>query len=276
MSTIYATGTPTRVIRPSIAHPGMFLNTVMTIEGINLADEAAQILTLTLTAATGATQYSVNVNGINVNFKTPGTITMLQLQSLLLDKLEVNPEISGIFSIAASGADSVLLTAATRGIAYPFAGSNLIIATQTQMPFTASDLDFGRVVTARKKFIDKLPVCGVPTATAQKALGITQRSHGGYHDYDGLASSVGLARGEVVSLVTQGQGWLEFESVADMAIDGSLFYRAVPSAAQMETGKLVYAISAPAGFVQFPGTLNSETSTIADGRVVGLTTFSLV
>lgn len=274
--TTYAQGAATRVNSPSIAVPGMMLNTVQSIEAINLADEAAQVLTLKLTAATGATDYAVTVNGYTLSFTTPATIAMADLQTLLIDKLQVNPEISGVFAIAKLGADSVTLTAMAAGIAYAFAGTTLITVTQATAPMSAKPLGFGRVVTGRKKFVNKLPICGAPTATTQKAIGVTQRSHGGYHNFDGTNSTDGLDRGEFVSLATQGQGWLEFESMVDYAIDGSLFYRSVPSASQLETGKLVYAAAAPVGFVAFPGTVNSETSTIPDGRVVGLVTFTLV
>lgn len=270
--TIYAQGSASRVNRPDIAVPGLFLSKNRTLEAINLADEVAQVLTLKLTAATGETDYAVVVNGLTIAFTTPTAIVMADLQSLLIDKLQVQPEISGLFSIAKSGADSVTLTAIAAGIAYPFSGTTLISATQTTTPMSAGRLGYGRVVTGRKKFIDKLPVYGAPSTATQKALGVTQRSH----EFHNQFGQDGIDRGDVASLVTEGQGWMEFESMIDYSIEGSLFYRAVPSAAQVETGKLVYAASAPAGFSAFAGSVNSESAAIADGRIVALVSFSLV
>lgn len=270
----YAQGGPTRVQSSDIATPGMFTTKTLTKECINLADEAAQVIRLQLTAATPSVLYSVTINGFAVEFTTPSTIAMPDLQALLIEKLSLAPEVSGQFAIAKLGADSVSLTAKLSGVAYPFAGSALIAATQTTAPASAKDLSCGIIVTARKSFVEGLQVCGASTSATQKPIGATQYGHALVQADGNYLNAFG--RGDAVSVVAQGQGWMQFESQADLSVDGNLYYRAVPSAANPITGRLLYSATAPAGCVAISATLDSETSTIADGRIVGLVTLSLV
>lgn len=271
----YAMGAPLRVRPSDVALPGMFNTKVMTREAINLAGERSQVLTLKLTAATPSVDYSVTVNGFTVTFKTPATITMANLQLLLLEKLAIAPEVSGLFDIAASGADSVTLTAINSGLGYAVSGTSLITVTQSVAPMSARALACGTIVTGRSEYVSDLQVCGAPSAVTEKPLGATQYSHGLVHDI-GEGFETAFDRGDTLSLVSVGQGWLEFESMADPSVNGSLFYRAVPNAGNPRTGRLVYAASAPAGFVEINASLDSETTSIADGRIVGLVTLSLI
>lgn len=271
----YGMGGATRIRPADIATPGMFLTKNLTQEGINLAGESVQMIALKLTEATQSTDYSVTVNGYVVEFTTPATITMPDLQALLIQKLGNQPEVSGNFNIAASGTDSVILTAAFPGMSYAFSGTALITATQTNAPMSAQSVECGIILTGRNKFVYGTRVVGAPSSLDEPAIGATQYSHGMARELGQSGVEV-FHGGDMVSLVSLGQGWMRFESIADLSVNGQLFYRSVPSVAHPKTGQLIYAASAPVGCVPIGGTLDSETSSIADGRIVGLVTLSLV
>jgi hypothetical protein len=271
----YAIGTRTRIRPVDSAVPGIFIQRNLTKEAINLAGETAQVLSLKLASATPSTEYSVTVNGFTVTFTTPATIAMPDLQALLLRKLQVVPEVSGSFVLAASGTDSVALTAVEKGVSYTAIGTALISVAETTPAMSAKSIACGTIVTARPDFVGGLQVCGAPSAATEKAIGATQYSHGGIRNI-GESDVTMFDRGDTMSLVVQGQGWMEFESMSDGSVPGSLYYRSVPSPASPRTGRLVYASTAPVGFVKISGSLDSETMPIADGRIVGLVTLSLL
>lgn len=271
---IYGAGGQTRIRQSDIAYPGMFLEKTMTIEALNLAGEVPQILVVKLNSAAPNTEYAVTINGYPLTFTTPSAVTMAELQILLLNKFSAIPEVSGFFSLSITGTDSITLKADRPGQRLSFVGSATVSVTQTQAPQSAKGIPAGIVLTGRPDYVSGLQIAGEPSSLEEVALGVPQYNHSVPHE---LGQNNNFKPRQAMSLVVQGKGWLEFESPADKTLVGAkLYYRAVSSAANPNTGRLIYAATPPDDCVEFNGVLNSETSGIADGRIVGLVTFSLI
>lgn len=271
----YGQGAQTLITNPSIAYPGLCLQRVLTKEAINLAGAAAQVINISIGVLTPSTLYSISINGVDASVTSPATVTMVQLQTQIIDRLSTIPSISGNYTITPSGSATIVLTATQVGFnAVAIVGAGL--STSNIPSTTARRIRFGRIVTGRPTWIDNLQVAGLPTATTEKVLGATQYSHGLARDQSGLD---GFTSGDTMSIVKSGQIWMEFSApVVNPAAAGVLYYRSVPDVADPEgSGKLAFGTSAPTDHTLLPGTwsLDSATSTIADGRIVGLVTLSV-
>lgn len=274
----YGQGASTLIASPSIAYPGLVLQRILTKEAINLAGSNVQVHSIIIDTVTPSTLYSISVNGFDASVTSPATVTMAQLQAQIIDRLSTIPGISGNFTIAAAGASTIGLTATQLAPNVPMVlGSGFLAVPLYGVASNFSKrVRFGRIVTGRPSWIDGMQVAGLPTAATEKVLGATQYSHGLVRDQNGLD---GFVSGDPMSLVKSGQLWMEFSSaVVNPAATGSLYYRSVIDPADPEgSGKLAFGTSAPAGHTLLPGTwsLDSQTSTIADGRIVGLVTLSV-
>ena len=274
MSAIYGQGGQSTITPPSIGVPGLVLQRARTKEAINLMGAAAQVITITIGTPAVSTLYTIAVNGGIVSFTTPAAITATELQTLIIDRLSVNPMISGSYRIEAISTTGVRLTALVIG----FDGLVSVVGGATSFTnvtsVIASRCAFGRIVTGIPEFSDGLQIAGLPISAANRVLGATQFSHGGYRELNGLD---GFAHGDAMSLVVAGVMWMEFASMVVAPAVGSLLsYRSV-KAGDPESGKMAFGLTPPTNFTLLPGlsTLDSETVTIADGRVVGLISLSV-
>lgn len=270
----YGQGGQTTITNPSIAVPGLVNQRVMTKEVINLMGSAPQVITITIGSPAPATLYSIMVNGASASFTTPATITAADLQVLIIERLSVLPEVSGNFKIEAVSTTAVKLTAFVVGFdAVVAIGAPMTVTNITSK--LSGRVAFGRIVTGRSEWHDGLQVSGLPTAATEKVLGATQFSHGLAREVSGLD---GFSHGEAMSLVTIGQMWMEFDAmVMSPAAGSALYYKSTKTTADQESGKLYFGATPPADYTLLPGvsSLDSATSTIADGRVVGLVTLSV-
>ena len=274
MSSIYGQGGQTSVAAPSIGVPGLVLQRARTKEAINLMGAAAQVITITVGIPAVSTLYTIAVNGGVVSFTTPAAITATELQTLIIDRLSVNPQISGSYRIEAISTTGVRLTALVIG----FDGLVSVVGGATSFTnvtsVIASRVAFGRIVAGVPEWSDGLHVAGLPVSAANKVLGATQFSHGGVRELNGLD---GFAHGDAMSLVVAGVIWMEFNApVVAPAVGSVLSYRSVKTG-DAESGKMAFGLTPPTGYTLLPGlsSLDSETVTIADGRVVGLISLSV-
>jgi hypothetical protein len=270
----YGQGGQTSITKPSIAVPGLVNQRVMTKEVVNLMGSAAQVVTITIGAPAPATLYSIVVNGASASFTTPAAITAADLQALIIERLSVLPEVSGNYKIEPVSTTGVKLTAFVVGF-------DAVVAIDAPMTFTnatsklSGRVAFGRIVTGRAEWKDGLQVAGLPTAATEKVLGATQFSHGLAREVSGPN---GFSHGDAMSLVTIGQVWMEFGAmVVNPPAGSALYYKSTKTAADQESGKLYFGATPPADYTVLPGvsSLDSEPTTIADGRVVGLVTLSV-
>ena len=275
MSAIYGQGGQTSLTPPSIAVPGLVLQRAMTKEAINLIGAAAQVITITVGIPAASTLYMITVNGGVASFTTPAAITATDLQTLIIDRLSVNPQISGSYRIEAISTTGVRLTALVIG----FDGLVSVIGGATSFTnvtsVIASRCAFGRIVSGVPEWSDGLQIAGLPISAANKVLGATQFSHGLVRDLNGLD---GFVHADAMSLVKSGVIWMEFNAmVVAPAIGSVLSYRSVKTGGDVESGKLAFGLTPPTGYTLLPGvsSLDSETTTIADGRVVGLISLSV-
>lgn len=271
----YGQGASTLINAPSIAYPGLCVQRSLTKGTINLAGVAAQVITITIAAPVPSTVYSATIDGNNVSVTTPATVTAAQLQTQIIDRLSTIPSISGSFTIAAGTSTTIILTSTFPSYSVlATSGAGLTIAITA--PTTARRIRFGRILTGRPLWVETLQVAGLPTGSTEKVLGATQYSHGLVRDPGGLD---GFVSGDSMSLVKEGQIWMEFSApVVSPSSAGALYYRSVPDSTDLEgSGKLAFGITAPTDHTLLPGTwsLDSLTSTIADGRIVGLVTISV-
>ena len=274
MSFLYGQGGQTSVAAPSIAVPGLVLQRAMTKEAINLMGAAAQVITITVGIPAVSTLYTIAVNGGVVSFTTPAAITATELQTLIIDRLSVNPQISGSYRIEAISTTGVRLTALVIG----FDGLVSVVGGATSFTnvtsVIASRVAFGRIISGLPEWSDGLQIAGLPVSAANKVLGATQFSHGGVRELNGLD---GFFHGDAMSLVVSGVMWMEFNApVVAPAVGSVLSYRSVKTG-DAESGKLAFGLTPPTGYTLLPGlsSLDSETTTIADGRVVGLISLSV-
>ena len=274
MSAIYGQGGQTTITPPSIAVPGLVLQRARTKEAINLIGAAAQVITITIGIPAVSTVYTIAVNGGIVSFTTPAAVTAVELQTLIIDRLSLNPQISGSYRVEAISTTGVRLTALVIG----FDGLVSVVGGATSFTnvtsVIASRCAFGRIVSGVPEFSDGLQIAGLPISAANRVLGATQFSHGLVRELNGLD---GFSHGDAMSLVTSGVMWMEFAAmVVAPAVGSVLSYRSVKTG-DPESGKMAFGLTPPTNFTLLPGlsTLDSETSMLADGRVVGLISLSV-
>lgn len=271
----YGQSIATLISSPQIAYPGLVLQRDITKEAINLAGAAAQVVTIVIGTLTASTVYTITINGISTSVTSAASGTMAQLQAQIVDRLSTIPSISGNFAITTTGSDTVILTATSIAPNSTVAVGALLTVTNTAST-VAKRIRFGRIVTGRPQWIDNLQVAGLPSASTEKVLGATQYSHGNARDQGTLG---GFISGDTMSLIKSGQIWMEFSSmIVAPAAAGVLYYRSVADVNDPEgSGRLAFGTSAPTDHTLLPGTwsLDTATSTIADGRIVGLVTISV-
>ena len=275
MNILDGQGAQTLIGSASIAVPGLVLQRVTSKTVINLMGAAAQVITITLGTPSPSTLYSIAIGGGVVTFTTPSTITASALQSLIVDRLSVVPQISGNYRIELISNTDVKLTALTVGL-------DAIVSIASPLTFTnvtstvASRVPFGRIISGRPLWSDSLQVAGLPLSAADRVLGATQFSHGMYRD---VAGPDGFGHADVMSLVKSGMLWMEFSAMVVAPAAGSaLYYKSIKnSATDLASGMLYYGASPASDYTALPGTssLDSETTTLADGRVVGLISLSV-
>ena len=275
MNILSGQGAQTLVGSASVAVPGLVLQRITSKTVINLMGAAAQVITITLGTPAPSTLYSIAIGGGVVTFTTPSTITAAALQSLIVDRLSVIPQISGNYKIELISTTDVKLTALTVGL-------DAIVAIASPLTFTnvtstiASRVPFGRIVSGRPVWSDSLQIAGLPISASDKVLGATQFSHGLYRD---VAGPDGFGHADAMSLVKSGMLWMEFNAmVVAPAASSILYYKSIKNnAADLAAGMLYFGTSPTSDYTALPGTssLDSETTTIADGRVVGLISLSV-
>jgi len=275
MNILDGQGAQTLIGSASIAVPGLVLQRAITKASINLMGAAAQVITITLGTPAPSTLYSIAIGGGVVSFTTPATITAAGLQGLIVDRLSVIPQISGNYKIELISTTDVKLTALTVGLdAVVSVGSPLTVTNATSS--VASRVPFGRIVSGRSAWVDGLQVAGLPVSAADKVLGATQFSHGGYRE---VAGPDGFGHADAMSLVKSGALWMEFNAMVVAPAAGSiLYYKSIKnSASDLAAGMLYFGTAPTSDYTALPGvsSLDSETSTIADGRVVGLISLSV-
>lgn len=270
----YGQGGQTAIMPPSIAVPGLVNQRVITKEVVNLMGSTPQVITITIGSPAPATLYSILVNGASASFTTPATITAADLQALIIERLSVLPEVSGNFKIEPVSTTAVKLTAFVVGFdAVVAIGAPMTVTNATSK--LSGRVPFGRIVTGRLEWQDGLQVAGLPTSPTEKVLGATQFSHGLAREVSGLD---GFSHGDAMSLVTVGQLWMEFNAmVVNPAAGSAMYYKSAKTATDQESGKLYFGATPPSDYTALPGVsaLDSATTTIADGRVVGLVTLSV-
>ena len=275
MNILDGQGAQTLIGSASIAVPGLVLQRAITKSTINLMGAAAQVITITLGTPAPSTLYSIAIGSAAVSFTTPATVTAAGLQGLIVDRLSLIPQISGNYRIELISTTDVKLTAITVGLdAVASAASPL---TLTNVPSSvASRVPFGRIVSGRSAWVDGQQIAGLPIASTDKVLGATQFSHGMYRD---VAGPDGFAHGDAMSLVKSGMLWMEFNAMVVAPAAGSiLYYKSVKNSAfDLAAGMLYFGTAPTSDYTALPGvsSLDSETSTIADGRVVGLISLSV-
>ena len=275
MNILDGQGAQTLIGTASIAVPGLVLQRVTSKAVINLMGAAAQVITITIGTPAPSTVYSIAIGGGVVTFTTPATITAAALQSLIVDRLSVIPQISGNYKIELISTTDVKLTALTVGL-------DAIVSIASPLTFTnvtstvASRVPFGRIISGRSAWVDSLQVAGLPLSAADKVLGATQFSHGMYRD---VAGPDGFGHADAMSLVKSGVLWMEFNAMVIAPAAGSaLYYKSIKnSATDLASGMLYFGTAPTSDYTALPGvsSLDSETTTIADGRVVGLISLSV-
>lgn len=272
---VYGLGGQTAIVAPSIAVPGLVVQRSMSREVVNLGGAAPQVITITIGTPAPSTLYSIVINGANASFTTPSAITAADLQALIVDRLSMQPAISGNFRIELVSTTGIRLTALQIGNDVAVAIGSPMTVTNTTSAL-ASIVPFGRIVTGRSGFDDGLTIAGLPTAATEKVLGATQFSHGLYREMGQLE---GFNHGDAMSLISTGTIWMEFGAMVPetIAAGSALYYQSVKSGADQQSGKLYFGATPPSGYTLLPGvcSLESPTSTIADGRVVGLVSLSV-
>lgn len=275
MSFLYGQGGQSTITPPSIAVPGLVLQRALTKEAINLIGAVPQIITITIGTPAASTLYTITVNGGTVSFTTPAAITATDLQTLILDRLAVNPQISGTYRVEAISTTGVRLTGLVIGYDTPVSVVGGATTFTNVTSTIASRCAFGRIVSGIPAWSDGLQIAGLPLSAANKVLGATQFSHGGIREVNGPD---GFAHGDAMSLVKSGVIWVEFNAmVVSPAVGSALYYRSAKTAPDAESGKLYFGLTPPTDYTLLPGvsSLDSETTTIADGRVVGLISLSV-
>lgn len=275
MSFLYGQGGQSTITPPSIAVPGLVLQRAMTKEAINLIGAVPQIITITIGTPAASTLYTIAVNGATVSFTTPTTITATDLQTLMLDRLAVSPQISGTYRVEAISTTGIRLTGLVIGYDTPVNVVGGATSFTNVTSTIASRCAFGRIVAGVPAWSDGLQIAGLPLSATNKVLGATQFSHGGIREINGLD---GFAHADAMSLVKSGVMWMEFNAmVVAPAVGSMLFYRSNKTSGDPESGKLAFGLTAPTDYTLLPGqsSLDSDTVTIADGRVVGLISLSV-
>mgnify|MGYP000034612920 FL=1 len=276
MNILDGQGGQTFIGSASIAVPGLVTQRGLTKSVINLMGASAQVITITLGTPIPSNVYSLSIAGASVSFLTSSTVTAAGLQSLLVDRLSVLPQVSGNFKIDLISTTDVKLTALTVGldavvaVAAPLTLTNVTSAMASRVPF-------GRILAGSATFLDGLQLAGLPLSATDKVLGVTQFSHGMFRD---LGGPDGFIHGDVMSLVKSGVLWVEFNAmVPNPAPAGSaLYYKSIKlSPTDRAAGQLYYGTAPTSDYTLLPGvsSLDSETTTIADGRVVGLISLSV-
>jgi len=276
MNILDGQGGQTFIGSASIAVPGLVTQRGLTKSVINLMGASAQVITITLGTPIPSNLYSLSIAGTAVSFMSSATVTAAGLQSLLVDRLSVLPQISGNYRIELISTTDVKLTALTVGL-------DVVVAVTAPLTLTnvtsamASRVPFGRIVTGSSAFSDGLQIAGLPISATDKVLGATQFSHGMYRD---LGGPDGFAHADAMSLLKSGVLWVEFSAmVLNPAPAGSaLYYKSIKlSPTDRASGQLYYGTAPTSDYTLLPGvsSLDSETTTIADGRVVGLISLSV-
>lgn len=270
---IYGQGSPSRVTTPDQYLPGQVLQQILVKTGINLGSTAAQAIAISVLTAAPSTAYGVSVNGRSVSFTSSAIATIADVRSALISALNSAPEISGNFVVTTSGTNDVILVAIQKGVAFAFGSATAnLSALQTIAPTLSPDVPAGRIMVSSGGFSDGLARVSLPSSVTQKALGATMRSFARPRDL-GQADSP-ATNGDTVSLLSSGQISMEFESMVNTNVPGSLFYRSVP-APGISTGALTYAATAPAGFVPLSGSLDSPIVQVSDGKFVAIVSLSV-
>ena len=260
----------------SIAVPGLVLQREITKSVINLVGASAQIITITMGTPSPSTVYSLSIGGGSISFTTPSTITAAALQSLIVDRLSVIPQVSGNFKIELISTTDIKLTALTIGLdAVVSIGAPLTFTNVTSS--VASRVPFGRIISGRSAWSDGLQIAGLPISATDKVLGATQFSHGMFRD---LGGPDGFNHADAMSLLKSGALWMEFNAmVVNPAAAGSaLYYKSIKnSPTDLAAGQLYFGAAPTADYTLLPGvsSLDSETTMIADGRIVGLISLSV-
>ena len=276
MNILDGQGAQTLIGSASIAVPGLVTQRAITKSVINSMGAAPQVITITIGTPSPSTLYSIAIGGGSVSFTTPATITTTAFQQLIVDRLSVIPQVSGNFKIEIVANTWIVLTALTAGLdAVVVIGSSLTYTNATSS--MASRVPFGRIVAGRPNWVDGLQVAGLPILSTDKALGATQFSHGLFRD---VAGPDGFNNADVMSLVKSGSLWMEFSSMVSYPAPSYslLYYKSIKTnASDMATGMLYYGGSPTSEYTALPGvsSLDSETTTLADGRIVGLVSISV-
>lgn len=275
MNILDGQGAQTLIGSASIAVPGLVLQRAITKASINLMGASPQVITITIGTPTPVTAYSIAIGGGVVAFTTPSTITTAAFQQLIVDRLSVIPQISGNYKIEIIANTWIVLTALTVGLDVVVSIASSLVYTNVTSSM-ASRVPFGRIVSGRSAWVDGLQVAGLPLSATDRVLGATQFSHGMYRD---VAGPDGFVHADAMSLLKSGVLWMEFNAMVVAPVAGSaLYYKSIKnSAVDLASGMLYYGATPAADYTALPGvsSLDSETTTLADGRVVGLISLSV-
>lgn len=115
---------------------------------INSDPQAAQVDTISVTAATNNTLYSVSVNGVACSYLSDASATQQEIANGLVDAINDEPAVSGLVR-AVSGTNSFTLTARLPGLPGAFVtaeSSGDLTLANTVVAANAAAVPFGRAV----------------------------------------------------------------------------------------------------------------------------------